>query len=278
MRRVVIAAVSVSICVTCLWGTSQAQISTEQRDYPNPLYSGIGSQAAQPVKQSQYPLYFFEGKVNWPDLQKRIPGGQPRTAWEYAQRAMYEQDDLHDLTSAIADYKTSESMNDRVQIVQARMAVISLEAGIEKQQGGDNAGALAAFEDAIARFQRVLDEAPERQGLHFNMAEAYEHEHDVYVQMADPAKAAQAWVNAEREYNNELSLAPGSQRAHLGLAELLIAEGKNADAVNHLNVYLCQSELHSDPYPFKILKARAERDQLTKGVPLDCAQVGSATP
>jgi hypothetical protein len=264
----------VALAAALLWApalAASAQVRPDQRPY-DPLYAGIGSQGGQPAEQTPDPTFFFEDRVNWPALEKQIPGGEPRTAWEYAQRGMYKQDELEDVAAAVADYRTSESMNPRIQIVQARLGVIALKDAEHLEEQGQSSQAVTRLDEAIEHFDHILAESPFHQELHFLLGEAWEAKHTALDHLGDAPEAAAALAKAEEEFQRELDLAPASQRTHLALAELLIGEGRNEQAVQHLTVYLCQAKLHSDPVPVRILQARKKRNDLTGGAALDCAQ------
>jgi tetratricopeptide (TPR) repeat protein len=270
MRRTL----KVALAAALFWAfavAGSAQVAPDQRQY-DPLYAGIGSQAGEPAEQKPDPTFFFEERVNWPALQKQIPGGEPRTAWEYAQRGMYKQDELEDVAAAVADYQTSESMNPRIQIVQARLAVIALKDAEHLEELGQYQQAVTRLDEAIGRLDHILEESPFHQSLHYLLGEAYEAKHTALDQLGDASGSAEALAKAEEEFQQELELAPASQRSHLALAELLIEEGRNDQAVQHLTVYLCQAKLHSDTVPLRILKARKERQDLTGGAALNCDQ------
>ena len=270
MRRTL----KVALATALFWAPAlagSAQVAPDQRQY-DPLYAGIGSQGGEPSEQKPDPTFFFEDRVNWPALQKQIPGGEPRTAWEYGQRGMYKQDELEDVAGAVVDYKTSESMNPRIQIVQARLGVIALKDAEHLEEQGQYQQAVTRLDDAIGRFDHILEESPYHQGLHYLLGEAYEAKHTALDHLGDASGSADALAKAEEEFQQELNLAPASQRTHLALAELLIGEGRNDQAVQHLTVYLCQAKLHSDTVPLRILQARKEREDLTGGAALDCAQ------
>lgn len=215
-----------------------AQLPVEYDVDYDPLYRGLDSQGGQPAAQSPNPVFFFEAKVNWPALKV----AEPRTAWEYAQRGMYRQDDLGDLEAAKADYEKSEQMNDRILIVQARLGVIALQEGRP--------------DDALRHLEHVAEEAPFHEGVHLKLAEAYEQKGEL--------------VKAEAAYKKELRLVPDSQITHLALAELfypLVVAGTCAqsfdankdcrrEAITALDHYLRQARWHSDTRPLRILKAR----------------------
>lgn len=286
MKRVGITALIVtSVCLFTWLGAASAQVPPEERQYP-PLHKGIGSQGGQPAPTPQAnedPTFFFEERVNWPALQRQIPGGEPSTAWEFAQRGMYKQDELayaavnaadraRYLEEAIADYEESEKRNHRILIVQARLAVIEFKEAEEREHEGKHEEALAQLQEAKERLELILEESPFHQGVPFLLGEVFEVEHEVYNALGDTEKAADALTEAEKYFNKELELAPANQRAHYALAELLEEEGKTQDALDHLETYLCQAKLHSDTEPFRILKARKKRDELAGGARLDCAR------
>jgi tetratricopeptide (TPR) repeat protein len=294
MIRVHISALIVAtLCLSVWLGPARGQVPPEDRQY-QPLNRGIGSQGAQPDPQGALdPTFFFEDRVNWPALEKQIPGGEPRTAWEYAQRGMYKQDELayaavnptdreHYMEEAIADYEKSEELSrqaqggenahPRILIVQARLAVIELKQGEELENEGKSEEALASLEKATERLEFVLEESPFQQGVAFLLGEVFEVEHQIYQEMGNTQKAAQALADAVKYFREELKLAPANQRSHYALAELLEEEGETQEALAHLETYLCQAKLHSDTEPWRILKARKKRNELAGGAALDCAR------
>lgn len=224
----------------------------------DPLYAGLGSQGGLPLPQSPNPLLFFEEKVHWPSL--RI--SEPRTAWEYAQRGIYRQDDLGDLDGAKADYHQSETMNNRIVIVQARLGVIAL---YENRP-----------DEAIEHLDHVLEEVPFHEGVHLRLGKAYELKHAMDNDNSH-------LVKADESFQNELKLSPNSQMAHFARAKLLApfvlngtcsqVFGAGLDcrqaAVDSLDVYLRQARWHSDPEPYRILKARRMCVQLQGTVPAE---------
>jgi tetratricopeptide (TPR) repeat protein len=293
MKRVGITALIVaSVCLTAWLGTAHGQVRPEERQY-GPLHQGIGSQGGQPAEQTNPdPTFFFEERVNWPSLQLNIPGGEPRTAWEYAQRGMYKQDELaygavsasdreHYLEEAIADYEKSEELSreaqgredahPRILIVQARLAVIEFHQGEALEHEGKYEEALVPLEEAKERLEFILEESPFHQGVPFLLGEVFEVEHEIYRAMGNTEKAEETLAEALKYFKEELKLAPGSQRTHYVLAELLAEEGETQEALAHLDTYLCQAKLHSDTEPFRILKARKKRGELGRTGELDCA-------
>lgn len=261
-------------------GPAAAQVPPSERQYTQPLHAGIGSQAGQPDPQPVDPTFFFEERVNWPALARQIPGCenvapadcQPRSAWEYAQRGMYKQDELENIPAAVEDYRKSEEMNNRIQIVQARLGVIEKREAEELKEAGQYESALTHIEVAIEHFDHILEEAPNHQGVPFLLGEAYEIKYELLKELGRAGDAAEALAKAEEEFMRELELAPASQRAHLALAELFIEEGRDSEALPHLETYLCQAQWNSDQFPYRILKAQKERQQLGRSGDLQCAQ------
>lgn len=294
MKRVGITALIVaSVCLPAWAASAYGQVPPENRQY-GPLHKGIGSQGGQPAEQTDPdPTFFFEERVNWPALQRNIPGGEPRTAWEYAQRGMYKQDELayaavnaadreHYMEEAIADYEKSEELSRKAQgredahprilIVQARLAVIEFKEGEELEHEGKHEEALVPLNEAKERLEFILEESPFHQGVPFLLGEVFEVEHEIYKALGNTEKAEETLAEALKYLKEELKLAPGSQRTHYVLAELLAEEGETQEALAHLDTYLCQAKLHSDTEPFRILKARKKRSGLAGGAALDCVQ------
>jgi tetratricopeptide (TPR) repeat protein len=210
--------------------------------YTEPLHAGIGSQGGQPDRQSPDPTFYFEERVNWPALVRQIPGCenvspadcQPRSAWEYAPRGIYKQDELETMEAAVEDYRKSEETTTRIQIVQARLGVIEKREAREREESGDYAGAVEHAEAAIEHFDHILEEAPFHQGVPFLLAEANEIKYKGLKGLGRATEAAAALEKAEEEFERELTLAPASQRTHLALAVLFIEEGRESEALPHL--------------------------------------------
>lgn len=273
-----------SVSLTCTASLSAPEgttlpnerLSDVRVSYPE-LHAGIGSQGAQPLLQrqeEQNPLFFFEERANWPALGI----SQPRTAWEYAQRGIYRQDERENIAAAVADYlKAEEDSNGRILIVESRLAYIALKEGERLGKEGNNTGAMACFDEAIERFCRVLEEAPDQQGVHFERGEAYQDK----FKMTDPqdAPARQSGFDqAMQAFQCELKLAPNSQRTHFALAELFMEEGCKQilddtqcrqGARTSLDVYLRQARWHSDTQPIRILKAQQSCGILGGNPPTD---------
>lgn len=281
MRRVTLLVSITGAACLFLASSAPAQVRPEERQYEHPLHAGIGSQGGQPdLPQPEDPTFFFEERVNWPALVKHIPGCadvapadcQPRSAWEYAQRGIYKQDELESITAAVEDYRKSEEMNSRILIVQARLGVIEKREAEEREEAKDYEGALEHVEAAIGHFDHILDEAPFHQGVPFLLGEAYHIKYEVLKELGRAGEAAEALQRAEEGFRGELALAPASQRTHLALAELFIETGRDSEALPHLETYLCQAQWNSDQFPYRILKARKERQQLGRSGDLQCVE------
>ncbi len=248
--RMMIVAYVLLITGVLLTGSSPVMGQTQaayEVDY-DPLYRGLDSQGGQPVTQGPNPVFFFEEKVNWPALKI----DQPRTAWEYAQRGIYHQDERRDLAGAKADYFQSEQMNPRILIVQARLGVIALQEG--------------RYDDALRHLEHVVEEAPFHEGVHLKLARVYERKGDL--------------LNAEAAYQKELELVPNSQATQFALAKLLSplamagtcavtfggVKDCRQEAINALDHYLRQARWHSDTQPIRILQARRLCQQLNATV------------
>jgi len=208
-----------------------------------PLHAGVDSPGAIPEEQPENPLFFFEGKVDWPLLDL----SEPRTAWEYTQRGMFLQDDVGDVDGALQDYQRAEEMleeiaarlNDptlpeRLLILHFRLGNIYLERG--------------KYEDAIQEFEVLLEEDPELEGVHRHIAEAY-------IGLGEFEKAFEA-------FQEELSISPRSQKTNFEFALLVLRpdvqlQGVDQEALarEHLEIYLEEAARHCDTYPHKILRA-----------------------
>ncbi len=232
------------ITIGILASATIATIASAQEPY----YSGVDSIGAKPIAQDPAPALFFEAKVHWPSLKLDAP----RTAWEFAQRGMYRQDDLEDVAAAEADYREAIAMDGHLLIARARLGTILL-----KRAGTETSSAarvnLAA--EAIDQFDEVLHEQPFRPGMHKKIAQAYVLQ---YQAQGDPARADMA-VTA---YRAELAQAPQNQSVHYELAFLLNGLGRGTEARTHIDRYLELAALHGDPYPYKILAA----EQLRQGL------------
>jgi hypothetical protein len=80
---------------------ARAQTSTKP-----PYVPGTTFQSFNPNYPVPNPFY-FEGKIDW----EKLNIVQPANTWEYLQRGIHKQDDLHDLAGAIGDYRQSLALN-----------------------------------------------------------------------------------------------------------------------------------------------------------------------
>ncbi len=213
-----------------------------------PYYSGVDSIGAKPIAQREKPALFFESKVHWPSLKI----DQPRSAWEFAQRGMYRQDDLEDVAAAEADYREAISLDGHLLIARARLGTILLK---RARTETSSAARMNQTAEAVAQFDEVLHEQPFRPGMHKKIAQAYVIQYEI---SGDGAKADMA-VTA---YRAELAQAPRNQSVHFELAFLLNGLGRNTEAREHIDRYLALAAVHGDPYPYKILEAEQLRQSL----------------
>lgn len=224
-----------------------AEAQTPESTPPEPLYAGVDSIGARPKAQPASPALYFEAKVHWPSLGIETP----RTAWEYAQRGIYRQDALEDEAGAVEDYLAAEALDDHLLIVQARLAYLALERGRSEERAGRAVEAEAAYAEALDRYDRVLHEQPDRQGLRLRVAAA-----NLGRARTATAAAASEQAAAEAALCDELALAPTQQEAFYLLAGLYEAQGRAADARRMYRAYLEEAERRGDPYPWKLSKAR----------------------
>lgn len=241
------------------------QGSTSQSYVP-----GVTFQTTNP----NYPLpnpFYFEGRIDWNLLGITTPGN----AWEFAQRGIYEQDDLDDPAGAIADYRQSISLNGlgnrTCQIVTTPiptsgtlnpppcMFTVRLRlAGLLRQ---------SSPQEAIALYQEVTLIDPLRLGVHAAMAETYS---KMAAAETDSAAAAADYNQAIAQYQAELALSPvtdfttaltgdlaNNAHVHWGLAEIYHALGNTAQEATDLDLYLKATMWHSDTYPWRIALAMA---------------------
>ncbi len=224
------------------------------RAYP-PLHAGIGSPGAIIDEQPENPVFFSLVKTDWPLL--GIP--EPRTAWEFVQRGMYRQDDLHDEAAAVADYEHAlellehlaevhhdPTLPERLLLIHFRLGPIYLHRG--------------EFERAIEHFEVLLHEDPELEGIHREIALAYEGiAHEALEHGEDPGQAV---AKAYEHFLQELQVAPNSQRTLYEFAHFLLDPQVQVDGVNQpdlaremLERYLARAEQHCDTYPLRIVDA-----------------------
>ncbi len=226
-----------------------------------------------------YPMpnpFYFEGKIDW----NLLGITQPQNTWEFLQRGMHFQDDLDDVTSAMADYQTSLSMNSlqnqTCQIVTAAtlvngtvptqltpapcMFTVRLRLGFLLRETSPSA--------AIGLFQEVLQIDPQRLGVNTLIAETYVIEAQ---QATDPTIKQQAYANAVTAFKAELALSPvtlqsialtadqaNNSKVHWELAQVYLATGQTSLANSELLSYCQATQWHSDVYPWRITIAKKQ--------------------
>jgi tetratricopeptide (TPR) repeat protein len=235
-----------------------------------PYVPGVTFQSTNP----NYPLpnpFYFEGKIDWNLLQITTPGN----AWEYEQRALYEQDDLNDTADALADYQKALSLNNlqagSCQIVTVAptasgplnpppcMFTLRLRlAGLLQQSNP---------QQAVSMYQEVLKIDPLMLGVNEAIGNTY--------MMLAPNEATAAATTAD--YNSaiaafraELALSPvtafttsltadlaNNAHVHWALAEIYRTTGNSAQEASELTLYLQATQWHSDTYPWRINLAQA---------------------
>jgi tetratricopeptide (TPR) repeat protein len=220
--------------------------------------------------------FYFEGRVDWNLLKITTPAN----AWEFVQRGIHYQDDLQDMTDAIADFQTAYNQNNlgngTCQILKVavpnspnlnpppcmftpRLRLAHLIKGTQPTV-------------AIGLFQEVLQIDPLRLGINQYIG-------DVYVTMAqnasDAASQTTFYNQAIAAYKAELLLSPvtaqftaltgdtaNNEHVHWSLEEIYAATGDTKDQIGELQLYLAASQWHSDIYPWRITLARARLAKL----------------
>jgi tetratricopeptide (TPR) repeat protein len=239
-----------------------------QSTVPSTYVPGVTYQQTNP----NYPLpnpFYFEGRIDW----NLLKIAQPSNAWEYMEHGIYEQDDLNDNTTAIADYQQSISMNNLTNntcqivtvapttgtltpppcIFTVRLRLAGLLIPTQPQQ-------------AIALYQQVLAIDPLRLGVNAAIA-------GVYVGMAQAATDATQvpglYQSAITAYQAELALSPvtpletqlttdtaNNAHVHWALAEIYRTLNQPANEMSELSLYLQATKWHSDTYPWRITLAQ----------------------
>jgi tetratricopeptide (TPR) repeat protein len=234
---------------------------------------GVTYQTTNPNYFLPNPFY-FEGRIDW-NLLKIV---QPVNAWDYAQRGIYDQDDLNDPTSAIADYQQSISMNN---LANGTCQIVSAPLPANGQLNPPPcmftmrlrlAGLLAATQpqQAIALYNQVVAIDPLRLGVHSAIAATYV----AMAQAAQSSAGSSLYVQAIAEYKNELALSPvtavetaatgdvaNNAHVHWALSEIYRVTGDSADQMTELNLYLKATQWHSDTYPWRITLAQARMSE-----------------
>jgi hypothetical protein len=240
-----------------------------------PYVPGVTYQADNPNYLNRNPFY-FEGRVDWNLLKITTPA----TPWEYTQRGIHYQDDLQDMTDAIADYQTAISMNslsnNTCQIIttaitpsttlspapcmftpRLRLAHLMLSTNPDM---------------AISLYQQVLQIDALRLGMNEFIGEAYENK---AAAAADEASKTAFLQSAIAAYNAELALSPvtasytaltadkaNNAHTHWALSEIYAELGDPADQATQLQAYLDATQWHSDTYAWHIQLAKVRLAKL----------------
>jgi tetratricopeptide (TPR) repeat protein len=227
-----------------------------------------------------YPIpnpFYFEGKIDY----ELLGIDTPQNAWEYMERGIHEQDDLEDTQSAIADYRTSISMNSlqngTCQLVTTSPVPATMNPPPCMFTVRSRLGYLLMESDpaqAIGLFQEVLQIDPLRLEINALIGESYVLLGDAAT---DAAAKNQAYANAVAAFKAELNLSPVTPQAtqltgdeannapvHWSLADVYEKLGQNADAKAELNLYLKATKWHSDTYPWRIALAQKKVDELSQ--------------
>ena len=222
--------------------------------------------------------FYFEGRIDW-DLLKI---SQPSNAWEYAQRGIHEQDDLQDYASAIADYKTSISLNNlqngSCQLVTAAptgfgqkmdpppcMFTVRLRLGNLVMTSDPNT--------ALQMFNEVLTIDPLRLGVNAMIGQTYT---GLGASASNAGDREEFYRDAVAAYQAEIALSPvtalslkltgdeaNNAHVHWALADLYNKLGESKNEITELDLYLKATKWHSDTYPWRIQIAQGRMQKLT---------------
>jgi tetratricopeptide (TPR) repeat protein len=222
-------------------------------------------QTANPHYPNRNPFY-FEGKIDYEKLGIASPGN----AWEYAQRGIHRQDDLEDITGAMADYRESLSLNSlgkgSCQIVTSVpaqdfgkldpppcMFTVRLRLGYLLMRDTP--------EEAITLFREVLRIDPQRLEVNSLMGAAY----TTSAGRAKGSERRRLYSQAIAAYQAELALSPvtaqttaltgdeaNNAHTHWALAGIYEKLEESASAVVEYELYLKATKWHSDVYPWRI--------------------------
>jgi tetratricopeptide (TPR) repeat protein len=236
-----------------------------------PPYTPGTYQTANPANHTRNPFY-FEGRVDWELLKITTP----TNAWEFAQRGIYEQDDLEDIPAAIADYKRSISLNS---LDNGSCQLITSATVVSQGKNLDpppcmftvrlRLGNLLIHSDpeqAIHLFHEVLEIDPLRLGVNILIGEAYE---TLAEEAPDKATKETELEEAIKAFKAELALSPVTElgvkltgdeannaRVHWILAHIYEELGKKTEEEAELELYLKATQWHSDTYPWRIELAK----------------------
>ena len=223
--------------------------------------------------------FYFEGRIDWDLL--RVT--QPSNAWEYAQRGIHYQDDLHDTASAIADYQKSVSLNSlqngTCQLITSTATGFGQSTNPPPCMFTVRLRLANLLEDsdpqiAISLFQEVLKIDPLRLGVNAMIGETYvkiaRQSTQVDVQSAAYGQAVQA-------YQAELALSPitplsksltgdeaNNAHVHWALAEIYRSLRDELNQARELDLYLKATKNHGDTYAWRIQLAQKRLQQLTQ--------------
>jgi tetratricopeptide (TPR) repeat protein len=248
-----------------------------------PYVPGVTFENFNPNYPKPNPFY-FEGKIDW----GKLGITQPANAWEYMQQAIHKQDDLNDISGAIADYRQALDMNSLTkgtcQLVTAATLVNGvLPSTLSPAPCMFTVRLRLAYllrksdpDTSIALYKEVQQIDPLRLDVSVMMAEVYV----IEAQSAStPAASQAAYANAIAAYNAELLLSPvtpdytaltgdeaNNAHVHWGLAEVYEKLNRPADAISELNLYLKATKWHSDTYPWRIPLAQKKIEALGKEI------------
>jgi len=263
-------ALSFYLLVAGLAGTSAAQTTTTGS---GPYVPGVTYQSFNPNYPKPNP-FFFEGKIDW----EKLAITQPANAFEYTQSAIHKQDDLSDITGAIADYQTALNMNSitggTCQLVTSATFVNgALPAVLNPAPCMFTPRLRLAYllrqQDpvtAVALYKEVVQIDPLRLDVNGLLGEVYV----IQAQSASTPGAQQAaYASAIAAFKAELALSPVSPaytattgdeannaHVHWELAEVYQKLNRPSDQMQELNLYLKATKWHSDTYPWRIQLAQ----------------------
>jgi hypothetical protein len=242
-----------------------------------PYVPGVTYQADNPNYLNRAPFY-FEGRVDWNLLKITTPS----TPWEFTQRGIHYQDDLQDITDAMADYQTAISMNslsnNTCQLI-TTAAQVALNPSLNPPPCMFTPRLRLAYLNlstnpsvAIGLYQQVLQIDPLRLGVNAFIGEAYENE---AAAAADPASQTAFLKSAIAAYNAELALSPvtpaytaltadtaNNAHVHWALEEIYREMEDTTNQTLQLQAYLAATQWHSDTYAWHIQLAKARLAKL----------------
>jgi tetratricopeptide (TPR) repeat protein len=202
------------------------------------------------------------------------------------QRGLHKQDDLEDLTGAMADYEQSLSMNSLAagtcQIVTSATLVNgALPATLNPAPCMFTLRLRMAYllrstnpARSISLYNEVLQIDPLRLGVNQMIGETYVEEAKSAKSQSD---ATVAYQNAISAFRAEIALSPvdaqytaltgdtaNNAHVHWALAEVYDALGQHGNEIGELQLYLQASQWHSDVYPWRIPLAQKKIQELQK--------------